>query len=53
MAKYRKFWVAFTGAAAIVVTTIWGDAWGAKIQEILTHAEAILTALGVWAVPNS
>lgn len=51
--QYNKFWVALSGAAVTVITVVWGDAIGAKAQQVVTAVVPVLTAILVAAVPNA
>lgn len=48
MDKYNKFWVAAAGAAVIVLTRHFGLE-NIYVMDLIT----VLTALGVYAVPNA
>ena len=53
-APYRKFIVALLGAAVIAVDQFFGfSADWLDAEGIMTVAVPILTALGVWALPNT
>lgn len=53
LAPYRKLIVALLGAAIIAADQFFGLSlsWGA--EEIVSTVVPLLTALGVWAAPNS
>lgn len=52
-AQYAKFWTAIGGAVVTVITVVWGDAIGAKAQQIVTAVVPVITAIAVAAVPNA
>lgn len=52
MAKYRKLIVAVLGAAIIAVDQFTGISIGMGAEEIVGFLVPILTAVGVWGVPN-
>ena len=53
MSKYRKLIVAILGVVIIAAQQFGGIDLGLTGDQILTFAVPILTALGVWAVPNA
>ncbi len=50
--QYNKFIVAAVGAAAMLVNSRYGVDITGEAQGVWTNIVAILTAFGVWAVPN-
>jgi len=55
MSKYRKLIVAVLGAVIVAAQTFWGvdlAAKGLSVDMIMGLAVPVLTAFGVWAVPN-
>lgn len=52
MQAYRKLIVAIFGAALIAADQFWGFSVPYGAEEIVTALVPLLTALGVWAVPN-
>jgi uncharacterized membrane protein len=52
MSKYRKLIVAALGAVIIAVDQFFGVSIGMGAEEIVNFAVPILTAIGVWGVPN-
>jgi len=52
MSKYRKLIVAILGAIIIAVDQFFGLSIGMGAEEIVNFIVPILTAVGVWGVPN-
>lgn len=52
MSKYRKLIVAVIGAVIIAADQFFGISIGLGAEEIINFAVPILTAVGVWGVPN-
>lgn len=52
LANYRKLIVALVGALLIAVDQFFGFSVSWQAEEIVNTAVPILTALGVWIVPN-
>ena len=57
IAKYRKFIAALVGLVALAAFTFFGvgdgqSIFGLGVDQITSVVVGILTALGVWAVPN-
>ena len=52
MGKYRKLTVAVVGLGLIVLNQFFGVQIGIDAQAIVTFVAPMLTALGVFAVPN-
>ena len=53
MQQYRKLIVALIGAAIIAVDTFTGFSVGLGAETVMTFLIPILTAIGVWTVPNA
>lgn len=53
MAKYQKLIVAVLGAILVALNELFGIEIGLQAQEILAFAVPILTAVGVWRIPNA
>jgi hypothetical protein len=51
-AEWRKFYAALIPVIALVVTYIWGEALGKKLQEVLMLIETVVIPVLVGAVPN-
>lgn len=52
LAPYRKLMVALIGALLIAVDQFFGFSVAWEAEQIVNTAVPILTALGVWIVPN-
>ncbi len=52
MSKYRKLIVAGLAAALIALDQFFGISLAMNAESIVAFAVPILTAFGVWAVPN-
>ena len=52
MSKYRKLIVAVLGAILMAADQLMGLSIGIGAEEIVNFAVPILTAIGVWGVPN-
>jgi uncharacterized membrane protein len=53
LAKYSKLIVAIIGAVLIGLDQFFGISIGMDAEQIVGFAVPILTAFGVWAVPNT
>lgn len=53
MSQYRKLIVAVLGAVIIALDQFFGISLGWDAEQIVNTAVPVLTALGVWALPNS
>lgn len=53
MKKYAKFGVAIIGAVLIGLSEFAGINLGLEAESAWTMVVTVLTALGVWAVPNA
>lgn len=52
MSKYRKFIVALVGLVLIGLDQFLGISISFQAEQIVSLVVPILTAIGVWAVPN-
>ena len=53
MAKYNKFWIALIGVILIGLDQFFNISLSVNAESIMNIVIPILTALGVWAIPNN